>query len=197
MLGDVFERLQHVAALVALFERERVDNAQLALFLLLLPYALDREDKFVILKGLEQIVVRVELERGAGVLKVAVRREYDGVRAAAAAAQLAQHLYAVQLRHTYVGYDEIGAVPLGGEQTFLAVCRLADHDAAHRRPIDAEGDAAADDGLVVNDQNLQHCRFPPWSSAGEAPRGFPRRQPNMRCCRSRRRNTAAQCGQHS
>ena len=88
VLGDVFERLQHVAAFVALFERERVDNAQLALLLLLLPDALDGEDKLVILKGLEQIVVRVELERGAGVLKVAVRREYDDVRAAAAAASL-------------------------------------------------------------------------------------------------------------
>ena len=78
--------------------------------------------------------------------------------AAAAAAQLLHHGDAVHLRHAHVGYDKIRAVLLGGGMRLFAVRRLADNDAAHRSPVHAEGDAAADDGLVVNDQNLQHCR---------------------------------------
>ena len=75
---------------------------------------------------------------------------------AAALAQDAHHLDAVHVRHPHVGDDEVGAVALGGGQTLLAVGGFADHGAAERGPVDAEHDAAAHHGLVVNDQYLEH-----------------------------------------
>ena len=192
VLRDIFHRFEHVAALVALGKRQLIGDAQAAFLLLLAVDALDSGDKLLILKGLEQVVVRAELERGARIIKVAVRREHDDVRAAAAAAQLLHHGNAVHFRHAHIGDYKIRAVLLGGGYALFAVRRLAHNDAAHRSPVHAEDYPAAHDRLVVNDQNLQHCPFSPSSSsAASARRSFPPRARRLPRCRIPRRNTGA------
>ena len=121
VLGNVLHRFKHVAALVALGKRQLIGNAQAAFLLLLAVDALDSSDKLLILKGLEQIVVRAELKRGARIIKVTVCCEHNDVRAAAAAAQLLHHGNAVHLRHAHIGDYKIRAVLLGGGYALLAV----------------------------------------------------------------------------
>ena len=192
--GDVFERLEHIFALVALGQRQQIVlRAAGGEGLGLLAHALDGGNELLVAEGLQKIVRRTEAERRAGIVEVVVGGEHDDVSGAAALAQDAHHLDAVHVRHPHVGDDEVGAVALGGGQTLLAVGGFADHGAAERGPVDAEHDAAAHHGLVVNDQYLEHGPLLSASGAAAA-RSCRRPRSDMRSDRSSHRSSGARCG---
>lgn len=157
-------------------------------------HALDGGDELLVAEGLQQIVRRAEAERRAGIVEVVVGGEHDDVSGAAALAQDAHHLDAVHVRHPHVGDDEVGAVALGRRpDPPRPLAASPTTGTAERGPVDAEHDAAAHHGLVVNDQYLEHGPLLSASGAAAA-RSCRRPRSDMRSDRSSHRSSGARCG---
>ena len=158
MFSDVIHGLQHIFALISLFQA-----GQNPLRPLRAgggphppPQGGHRPLQIPVVKGLEQEIHRPQAQGALGVCKAVVGGEDDHIGVVSLFPQLPQHLNSIHLGHLQIGDDQGRGQPLHRLQRLQAIGGLPHYHAVQSGPVHRQHDPPADHLLILHHQDFQH-----------------------------------------
>ena len=156
MPGDVVHGLEHIFALVSLFQSRQ--EGLFRLLGLLHPFLKiqHRLLQFPVMKGLEQEIHRAQPQGLLGIGEAVIGGENNYIHRIPLLPQGGKHLQSVHFRHFQVGNNQGRMIALHRFQGFPAVGSLSHHHAVQGCPVHRQGNALADQFLIFHHQHFQH-----------------------------------------